>query len=291
MDDLNTISSPSKARQAASQAKDWAYVTNWLKRKYTNSPNPIPNFERNEDTLRVLLNFAAANDTADDEEASMHRAREETVRLMKRQEKELHDPKISLLEGIQAEIDDKSASLLQDLAETAMILGVPTANVGDLDRSLIDLSREEFETVEQLQKSETLQKYLENELSTLHMHLEEFKDDQKYETPTDLPAKTSEWLRSKRIAEAKAEEYHKRIVTGRSLDTDGPKIDDLILEEEEIVRFRDEVRSLEGKIRTFHGLSSNAPGAISEFRKLERELSSLLQERDKLSEVLVEKSH
>ncbi|KAI1814121.1 hypothetical protein GGS20DRAFT_432414 [Poronia punctata] len=81
------IFSPSVARAAASTAKDWAYVDNWLRRKYTllrHSQNPVesgtghkynaaakpavpPTFERNADTLEALLTLIAANEAADEE--------------------------------------------------------------------------------------------------------------------------------------------------------------------------------------------------------------------------------
>ncbi|WEW60609.1 hypothetical protein PRK78_006096 [Emydomyces testavorans] len=281
MDDLDAILSPSKARQAASQAKDWAYVMNWLNRKYANSPNPRPKFEMNEDTLKVLLNIAAANDTADEEEALVHRAREETIDLLKAEETEPLDPKVGILEDIQEDLDDKSAKLLQDLAETSVLLGVSTADVGNLDRSLLDVGREEFDTTGQLRKLEMLQRYLERELALLRMQLEELKGDTQYETPADLPAKTSEWLRNKKVAEAKGKEYQSRFTAGgRSMEIQGPKIDELMVEEEGVVRMRERVKSLESKIKAFHGLPPSIPEARLEYTKLEKELRSLVQQRD-----------
>lgn len=58
--------SPSKARQQEALAKDWSYVSAWLARKY--HPLPVPKFERNDETLKVLLGLAAVNEKADEEE-------------------------------------------------------------------------------------------------------------------------------------------------------------------------------------------------------------------------------
>ncbi|TPX25479.1 hypothetical protein DIZ76_010934 [Coccidioides immitis] len=290
MEEFETISSPSKARQAASQAKDWAYVMNWLNHKYANSPNRVPNFERNEDTLKVLLNLAAANDTADEEEALIHRVREETIGLLKAEEIESPNLKLDLLEDIQAALSDESSNLLQDLAETVVLLGVPTGDVGNRDRSLLNMTRAEFDATEQLRKLEELQKYLEKELATLHMRLEELKDEHNYETPPDLPAKTSEWLRGKRTVEAKAKEYQRRITAGRSAsDREGTKIEDLMAEEERVVKISENVKRLQKKVETFHGLPSNILDAKLEYQKLESELRSLIQQRDNLFEGLVDR--
>ncbi|KMU76271.1 hypothetical protein CISG_01006 [Coccidioides immitis RMSCC 3703] len=263
MEEFETISSPSKARQAASQAKDWAYVMNWLNHKYANSPNRVPNFERNEDTLKVLLNLAAANDTADEEEALIHRVREETIGLLKAEEIESPNLKLDLLEDIQAALSDESSNLLQDLAETVVLLATKTGR---------------------------RQKYLEKELATLHMRLEELKDEHNYETPPDLPAKTSEWLRGKRTVEAKAKEYQRRITAGRSAsDREGTKIEDLMAEEERVVKISENVKRLQKKVETFHGLPSNILDAKLEYQKLESELRSLIQQRDNLFEGLVDR--
>ncbi|EEP80611.1 predicted protein [Uncinocarpus reesii 1704] len=291
MEGFEAILSPSKARQAASQAKDWAYVTNWLNRKY--SPNRVPNFERNDDTLKALLNIAAANDTADEEEALIHRAREETIGLLKATEAERSpDPTLALLEDIEDELDDKSNKLLQDMAETAVLLGIPTGDLANLDRSILNLTREEFNATEQLQKLETLQLYLKREIATLHEQLEELKDDRKYETPPDLPAKTSEWVRNKKTVDAKAKEYQSRIMAWAKLPEIGkPRIEDLMIEEEGVVRIREKVKSLENTVSTFHGLPSNIVDAKSEYQKLENELHALIRQRDQLFEGLVGRSN
>ncbi|KAI0467272.1 hypothetical protein F4859DRAFT_494770 [Xylaria cf. heliscus] len=65
------IFSPSIARAAASTAKDWAYVDAWLRRQYAHlasaKPTAPPSFERNPETLEVLLSLIAANEEADEE--------------------------------------------------------------------------------------------------------------------------------------------------------------------------------------------------------------------------------
>ena len=113
------LASPTKARQAAMQAKDWAYINAWLTRKYT--PKPVPQFERNEDTLRVLLTLAAANDAADEETNIHHRAQEEAIRAFKvREEAERKDPherqKNEILDEVEMCLDDKGRRDLDDLA-------------------------------------------------------------------------------------------------------------------------------------------------------------------------------
>jgi HAUS augmin-like complex subunit 1 len=113
--------SPAKARQAAIQAKDWAYVNSWLNRQY--SPNPVPNFERNEDTLRTLLALAAANDAADEEAALLHRAREEAIREFREREEAGDKQKKELLDELELCLGENGKRDLDDLAETTAVLG------------------------------------------------------------------------------------------------------------------------------------------------------------------------
>lgn len=57
--------SPSKARAQRAQAADWQQVDSWLSSKYQG--RTVPTFERNDETLRVLLALVAANEKADEE--------------------------------------------------------------------------------------------------------------------------------------------------------------------------------------------------------------------------------
>ncbi|KAK5007655.1 hypothetical protein LTR16_002090, partial [Cryomyces antarcticus] len=74
----SALFSPSKARQQAAQAKDWAYVDGWLAAKY--APKPAPAFERNSDTLTALLALAAGNEEADERREMVERVEEEALR-------------------------------------------------------------------------------------------------------------------------------------------------------------------------------------------------------------------
>jgi HAUS augmin-like complex subunit 1 len=57
--------SPSKAAAQRAQAQDWHTIDVWLSSKYQG--RSVPTFERNEDTLKTLLELVAANERADEE--------------------------------------------------------------------------------------------------------------------------------------------------------------------------------------------------------------------------------
>lgn len=280
-----SLFSPSKARQAAIQAKDWAYVNSWLSRQY--APKPVPNFERNEDTLRTLLTLAAANDAADEEATLLHRAREEAVRGFKAQEDSKEKQKKELLDEVEICLDENGRRDLDDLAETAVILGSLSADTSDLAQSIIDLSMEEFEARDQISKVEALQRYLENELHTIREQLYELKSNKAYGTSSDLPALTAEWSRSTKLLATKVGEYEGRIASLERNRAKGPTIEELVAEEEDVNKIEETVQALEGRVRMFNGLPQDAQEAKLQYKQLERELDRLTQRRDSLFESLV----
>lgn len=284
------VLSPSKARQAASQARDWAYVTSWLKRKY--SPNAVPPFERNEDTLKVLLNLAAANEAADEEEALLHRARLETIELLGGGEKSGADPRVGLVDGIEASLDHKGTLLLEDLAETTVALGALNPDVAELGYGITDLTREEFDFADQLRRVENLQNYLDQELESLGSQLDELYDETLYETPEDLPSKTDERLRRTKLLSTKVNDYHDRLAAlKRTSETKGPRIGELVSEEGSVVNLKETVKALETRLRMFQGLPPNVRKANLEHERMSREHRDLLQKRDYMFDDMVDRGH
>ncbi|KAJ5374806.1 hypothetical protein N7517_006812 [Penicillium concentricum] len=279
--------SPAKARQAAIQAKDWAYVNSWLNRQY--APIPVPKFERNEDTLRVLLTLAAANDAADEEAALQQRAREEAVQAYKiREEFERNDPheqqKSQLLDEVEMCLDDTGRRDLEDLADSAAALGnTLNPSPGDLGQSIVELTVEEFEAQEQIAKVDTLHRYLQLELARLQAELEELKTDLAYETPSDIQSLTSEWTRGTKTLAIKVGEYQDRIATLERVHPRGPTIEELMAEEENVIRMRETVKALQGRVRAYHDLPKNTPGARTKYKELERELGQLKRQRDSMA--------
>ncbi|EDN08777.1 predicted protein [Histoplasma mississippiense (nom. inval.)] len=280
--------SPSKARQAASRAKDWAYINSWLNRKY--SPNPVPHFERNEDTLKTLLTLAAANDAADDEEVLLHTAREETIRNLLAQEETTPDSPTELLDTLESSLDDKGAKFLDELAEAAVLLGTFTTSVNDLGHRIVDLTREEFDAADQLRKIELLQSYLDNELESLRTQMKELRNEEKYETPADLPVQTADWVRGTKILGVKIDEYHNRISTFENIGkNNGLRIEDLMVEEESVVRLRETVKAVEGNVKMFYKeLPPNVQEAKKELECIEKDYRNLVRQRDTMFENLVD---
>ncbi|KAE8136761.1 hypothetical protein BDV38DRAFT_108693 [Aspergillus pseudotamarii] len=270
--------SPAKARQAAIQAKDWAYVNSWLSRQY--APNPVPTFERNEDTLRTLLALAAANDTADEEASLLHQAREQAVQGFKAREETEDKQKKEILDELEYCLDDKGEQDLDDLAKSAAALGALNAEAGHLGQSVLELTKEEFGVQDQLAKVDMLHDYLQRELEALRRQLDELRSDPAYEVPADLPAMTAEWMKGTKTLAAKVGEYQDRVAALKRNQSKGPTLGEVVAEEVAVKKLMNAVRSLDHRIQLFHDLPTDIQGARAKYRELLEELHELTQERD-----------
>lgn len=272
--------SPAKARQAAIQAKDWAYVNSWLSRQY--APNPVPSFERNEDTLRTLLSLAAANDTADEEATMLHHAREQVVQGFKAGEETEENQKREILDELELCLNDSGRQALDDLAESAAALGALSIETAPLGQAVIDLTKEEFSVHEQLIKVDMLHDYLKRELEALREQLEDLESNPAYEVPANLPALTAEWMRGTKMLTAKVAEYHDKIAALERNKSKGPTLEELQAEEEEVVKLSHTVKRLEYRLQLFQHLPTDIQGAWAKYRELERELNQLTLRRDSM---------
>ncbi|GFN18447.1 uncharacterized protein AtWU_08250 [Aspergillus tubingensis] len=279
--------SPAKARQAAIQAKDWAYVNAWLSRQY--APNPVPSFERNEDTLRTLLALAAANDTADEEATVLHQAREQAVESFKAREESEERQKVEILDEVEHSLDDNGRRNLDDLAETTAVLGALGTSTRDLGQSIIELTVEEFDAQQQMSRVQALHEYLGEELATLREQLLDLKTNEVYETPANLPALTAEWTRETKLLSAKAGEYQDRIASLERNRSKGPTLEEVIAEEQSVIRMLESTKTLVERVKKLHDLPSDIPGARAQYKELEQELDRLTQQRNTMSEKLAEK--
>ncbi|CAK7209067.1 hypothetical protein SCUCBS95973_000325 [Sporothrix curviconia] len=113
------IFSPSIARLASSATKDWNYVDSWLAAKFP-SRSPPP-FERNPETLRVLVALAASNETADEDRALVLGVEASALQTLTQA-------------AAAAAIDDNHASSNGGLSPTVAAESITAAIEGDLSR-------------------------------------------------------------------------------------------------------------------------------------------------------------
>ncbi|KAH6649627.1 hypothetical protein F5144DRAFT_553628 [Chaetomium tenue] len=147
------IFSPSVARAAASAAKDWSYVDGWLQRKFPGGGPPT--FERNADTLRVLLALAAANEAADEERTLLARLEAETLTQLRGHEQSqsqagsentntdnntLDSAREAILTALETSLPREGQTALTALAALALQTNTPLPTPTALGTELITLS-------------------------------------------------------------------------------------------------------------------------------------------------------
>ncbi|KAK3305519.1 uncharacterized protein B0T15DRAFT_200333 [Chaetomium strumarium] len=176
------IFSPSLARAAASSAKDWSYVDTWLRRKFPGR-GPPP-FERNAETLRVLLALASANEAADEERALIARLEAETLQQLKARGQSrdatrtedsqdhisnnaLEDARQAILTSLESSLTREGQTALNAMASLALQIGNPLPTPATLGSELISLSTRSAELEQTISRIRTLTDYISREAEAI----------------------------------------------------------------------------------------------------------------------------
>lgn len=116
------VFSPTAAKQASLQQKEWAYVDQFLVSRF--APAPVPKFERNPDTLKALLAIASANEAADEEKLLERRVKERALEELKKQEAEMEAARVGepLLVAVEEHLTDDGKRNLNSMALLSVAL-------------------------------------------------------------------------------------------------------------------------------------------------------------------------
>ncbi|KAF2237484.1 hypothetical protein EV356DRAFT_511606 [Viridothelium virens] len=273
--------SPSKARQQRALAKDWEYVQVWLGRKF--APKPVPSFERNEDTLKALLELASFNDAADEELALISAVHADAL-------KELQDVQNNddLIETITGALTDDGHESLNALAELSVGLNAPNVHPQTLAKNAVDLTEAEFDIEQQCRQAKAIAGYLEAELERLGEVENDLKSDA-FTAPSELGSKTLDWTRGTKQLKAKVTEYRDRLNSLSDAVPDKPNINELINAENHLASLKKRLMGLEKDVKSFVGLPHDKDLARFKVAEANQELQDLRKKRDHRFEALVEK--
>jgi HAUS augmin-like complex subunit 1 len=276
----NALFSPSKAAQQRAQAQEWHQVDAWLSAKYQG--RSVPQFERNEDTLKALLALAAANDRADEERELLWAVQKEALGELKNA-KESQSP---LVHTITNALDMPGKASLDALATAAIILDSPS-DAFAVGAALTHRTQTSQTLAQQLLRLSQLQKALEKELVGLRTQLSELRSPV-FQAPLALQRQTLDWNRNTKQLRAKLAEYQDRLAgIGNSASTKDAR--EVVEKEQEIVELEDRLEELKARIEAYKGLPSGREEAIEAVKKAEEEASKLGRRLDELFEGLAEK--
>ncbi|KAI9697841.1 MAG: hypothetical protein M1820_007628 [Bogoriella megaspora] len=288
MDDDWTAShfSPSKARQQRAQAKDWEYVDSWLTKKFT--PKPVPPFERNEDTLKALMELASFNEATDEETSLIAEVQESVLKELQDQTKNSANEN-DVLNLINDSLSKKDQANLSSLAQLSVVLEAPDVKPDTLAERAITFTESEFNVEQQCQRADALIDSLQNELLRLEQIRTQFNNEG-FVADSRLGQRTAEWTRGTKQLKAKLVEYNERLSSIPSDFSANPRVEDVNLLEVGLSEVQQRLKVLEREVQDFQGLPHDIDLARLKVADLTRELQELKRERDRRFEGLIKRT-
>lgn len=288
--DTAAIFSPSAARQLQVQDSEWKYINEWLTQQY--HPKPVPQIERNADTLAALLALVNASEATDEEKKLSRTLKSDFVKQ--------HNSDINNAEHIPSEIKTSSnkeilktltSSLSKDatssldfMASTAVLLGTPPPiTTLTLAKSITSSTLTHINLEQQLLSAQQTLAHLTATLTNLKTSLRTYHS-QDFKSLPDQPEQIAYWTRTAKVLQQKALEYKDRY---QSLEqsynrkvASRPTVEYSIQAEKAIQSLREETEELETKVEGYKGLPSRKDLAELEMERARRELQELVMKRD-----------
>lgn len=296
MADFNSIWSPAKvfspttAKQTSLQQKDWTYVDQFLSSRF--APNPVPKFERNPDTLRVLLALTAANEAADEEKFLELRVKEKTLAELRKRDTEWEESRMgkrkSLLSAVEENLTPEGTRCLNSVALLSVALASNSTEPEKLASHFVRLSVQEAAVAQQTLCMDGLHSRLKADLMNLNSALRELEADDNLTIPCDMATKVNEWIRTSRHLKNKTEDYKERLETmEKNPSARGLTIPALAQTEKEILSLKERVLDLEAQTRGFQGLPPEKDLARLEVERVQGELEGLQAKLEKLYDGMI----
>ncbi|RKU44470.1 hypothetical protein DL546_002672 [Coniochaeta pulveracea] len=280
------IFSPTAARLAATAQKDWNQVDTWL----TSHLGPrIPSFERNPETLRVLLALVNANEAADEERDLLAAVEREALdEILASEASTSEDVTVERFrEAVLGQLEDglsrEGRTALEALAKTALVLGMGESDPAAVGGRMVELQGDVFDLDTAVSRVEVLRRHIEGESARLQDLLSELGGEE-YRPAPDLARNNLEIQRR-----LKAAGDVKRTGVGRKGSEVSVRAEEVREMEEELSEVLKERSDLDGRVRAFQGLPPDTDAAREELEKLRDELGDMTRRRDAVFEGLVER--
>jgi HAUS augmin-like complex subunit 1 len=292
--DPAAIFSPSVARIAASTARDWSYVDAWLASKFPG--RPVPNFERNPETLKALLALATHSEAADEERHLLARAASSAL-----QELTSSDPvpqanddrplplRDGLLSTLEHTLPQEGDSALEAMALMAVQAGIALPEPRQLARSIIGLQANIYETDQMHARTNILKHHIEEQAQKLEHSVRNLQTES-WKAPPDMAKQNLEMQRKVKAMSTQLPDLRDRVAAlAASLDSSQPTVHGLVKDEAEYLAILERKEDLDQQLGVFEGLSSDPEMARSELEALRRRLRGFTSHRDAVFEGLVER--
>jgi HAUS augmin-like complex subunit 1 len=283
--------SPSLARAALAESKDWSRIDAWLSRHF--SPSPVPPFERNSDTLRSLLELADLNERADEERDALAEIEARDVLALQWSRDAARNGARgeieAIYEALESHLRKEGKASLESMLKLHSAVGVTNGEIDKLAVSLLDLQTTSYSLEQNLLRISAMRTTLEREITAAEETLASLRDETASPLTEDLATQTAEFQRKSKALALRISEMAEKPSRHHSTQSMPikPSIPDIRAEEERYQRSIDEVRALESQIKGYHGLPHDVDLARLELETLRQDLVALRSQRDEVFETLV----
>ncbi len=281
------IFSPSVARIAASAAKDWNYVDSWLSVKF-HGRTPPP-FDRNPETLKVLLALAALNEQADEERDLLTRA--ETAALQELEESSSSQTHVedNILEAVERELTRDGTTALEAMASMASSLGIGYPEPEALGRNMFSLQAKVFEIDQMKARLALLRRFVQDEAVTVDGLFLGLRGEA-YKPAPEMAKQNLEAQRKIKAMATNLPELRDRVsaLEDSVSAVSSPTIELLAKAEEEYLSLLAQREELQSQLNHFNGLPSDVDAARSELESMRNQLRLVTGRRDAVFEELAE---
>jgi HAUS augmin-like complex subunit 1 len=293
--------SPSVARVAASTAKDWNYIDSWLSSMFHNRTPPP--FERNPETLKVLLALASLNESADEERDLLARADADALQELGDTSPSLSSTPVGLqpppneplnlrdgiLSAVERDLPRDGAASLEAMASLANTLAIAYPEPEALGRRMVDLQANVFELEQMKARVEILRRFVHHETRRMETLVADLQSGD-YQPSSDLAKQNLETQRKIKAMTAKLPELKDRVsALATSIDDTNPTIERIAAEEHDYLTLLTEKKELDSQLSHFHNLPTDTDSARAELEHLRSKLRQVTERRDAVFEGLVER--
>lgn len=280
-----TIFSPSLYQKHLTLQADWSVVDSWLQSLYPTSP--LPPFERNPQTLSILLSLsrinASVNSTIDLLFASERQELEDLKQISIKSESTSDTYVERTLEKLSNSLSPSALEELDILAGLQLDMSCATPDVPNLASGIMSCQMELFELRQSRDRVDMLQSTLQRELDAVKHILLDFRSQEGFQPRQGIGQEIAERQKMSRALAAKVEGGVERGAEERIHVWDIEDCEKRYRELEKVVR------GLEDNVTAFQGLPYEVETARGEVEGLRMEVEQLVSRRDELFEELVVK--
>ncbi|KAJ4164116.1 hypothetical protein LMH87_005802 [Akanthomyces muscarius] len=287
--------SPSVARIAATEAKDWSFVDCWVAAQFPDRQPPP--FERNADTMRALLALIAFSDTASEEAHLIARVDRDALRELPRNADSAGNTTLvtpsamreSLLHIIEQELPKEGRIALDSMSSMALSTKISLPEPEHLGAAIIGTQSAIFEVEQMASRAESLGRNIHSEIVHANNVLKTMQDEV-CSVPEGLAKRNLELQRTVKAMTAQVPEFGRRIASLKSATASSDfTVHDILREEDDFIALVENKKELENRISVFRGLPSNPDLARDELNAYRRELQGIMSQRDAAFRGLVER--